>query len=357
MLIQNTDCLKFNLEDKGVPFNRESKKIVCKLFNDKITVSRYVPPKVTFKYYSEYKKEHIATGVLSDWNWNDMLRRERSFKASLNRTIRTMKELSDKNIFCYFLTISFNEKYVDRKSAVDVHKKFKNIMKRLKYYYGDTAYLAVAEFHKDMAIHYHLMINFAIAPKLHYVGLSPKGHSMFHFATTAEIKREDCFFTFEKLQANNLSYLLKYILKGVACPLSRRFSASTNLNRSRVQDKIGLEESFDVLKDTAEDLGFISVFDNHYSASYEYVQKQNGACAVLDSSSRDTKDGNLSDIFYSMIDEFFKRVKLKAEKRQKLKSIEKQVEQTVIDKKLPLGQLAFHCQQILKGVLKTIGTR
>lgn len=218
--------------------------LCLKVFNDKITLTEYVKRRVRFRWFSEAFKVDIDTGELIPWQYSDSLRRNKSFICSLSRTLRLIQEISDKNVFTHFITITFNEKFLDRSSAEDVHATFKKVIKRFKYKYGNFAYLAVPEYHEDGAIHYHcLFVFFGKRPRLFFKYYSQNGQKLFFI--TDKFFKDDIFVTVELLHGdNNISYLTKYITKGRECPLRRRFSCSRNLNRSRLVRSYAISDEF-----------------------------------------------------------------------------------------------------------------
>lgn len=206
-----------------------------KIYNDKITFTEYDKRVRRYKYFNEWFKVDLETGELINWTYADFERRDNAFVSSISRTNRTIEEIAEKNIFTHFITITFNRFYVDRYSALEVHKLFKNIVKRFKYVCGSLSYIAVPEYHFDGAIHYHCLFTFyERRPRLTFYGWTKKRHKL--FTVTADFKRYDCDIKAELLDGtdNNIEYLTKYITKGMETPLARRFSCSRNLNRSRL---------------------------------------------------------------------------------------------------------------------------
>lgn len=332
---------------------------VVKLYNDKITLSKFQIPKVRFEYFDMHYKLDKETGELYEWTWYDAKRRARSFISSLRRTHRTLQELSKKNPFSWFLTVTFNRKYVNRASALCVHKKFKSIIKRLKYRFGEISYISVPEFHLDHEnIHYHVMINFERTPRTCFRGYSKRGYKIYHFHKNEKLKHKDCFMTLEKLTAgNNLGYLVKYMTKDCEYPLSRKFSATRNLKRSRLVDKVYLAMPFTYMENIGKENDFKVVFKAERSATYEYTNisdpSQAGAPApVADLFSKDIKDekfNTLSDFFYDFI------VKLKRENefRHDMNEIDSghywkmtpKVKKVKLCNKVVYGQLSFVAQK------------
>lgn len=75
--------------------------------------------------------------------------------SSINRTRTKLRRLINTNYnLNKFLTLTFAENITDLKEG---NYKFNQFIKRLKYKYPDIAYVAVFEFQKRGAIHYHLL--------------------------------------------------------------------------------------------------------------------------------------------------------------------------------------------------------
>lgn len=251
-----------------------------KIYNDKITFTEYERHKIRYKYFNERYKVCVETGELLPWNFADILQAHKAFEAALSRTLTTIDELVEKNVFTHFITFTFNQKYVDRKSAADVHLVFKNVIKRFRYLYGDFGYLAVPEFHADGAVHYHcFFVFYGRRPRLVFKDRTKKGEP--YFEITDKFYRKDCYIIVELIQGEAPThYLTKYITKGKECPLRRRFSCSRNLNRSRVLRAVVLPPSeTKVLFRLARRRGFNKWTDNKYLTSYRYdVSSHGGAC-------------------------------------------------------------------------------
>ncbi len=80
---------------------------------------------------------------------------------SLRRTRARITRLIDSNPdLKVFITLTFADNITDLKEANAIFKKF---ILRLKYKQKNFKYLAVPEFQKRGAVHYHLLINFEIA--------------------------------------------------------------------------------------------------------------------------------------------------------------------------------------------------
>lgn len=79
--------------------------------------------------------------------------------SSLRRTRSRIKRIIQSNDdFKTFLTLTFKENITELEIA---NKCFHNFIKRLKRIYQDLKYLAVPEFQKRGAVHYHILLNIA----------------------------------------------------------------------------------------------------------------------------------------------------------------------------------------------------
>lgn len=278
---------------------RSNNSPILKLYNDKITFGVYHSiGKPRYKWVHPRYKVDLQTGALVRHTEADAYRVAKNFKSSLSRSLRKIWEIDEKNTFGYFLTFTFNQAYVNRKSAEECYRTYRNIIKRLKYTYGEMEYLTVGEFHWDESIHFHLMCNFLERkPKLKYKGRTKKGNPF--YTIQDDFKKEDCFLTVEKLTTNNTEYLVKYFTKSADSPLARRFSCSHNLKRSRaVTSRRLFEDEFAQMYRNVLSMGFAVRYKDKQCCSLvlEVEHTPRGAAAGVDLFSKDTKDENTVDI-------------------------------------------------------------
>lgn len=202
------------------------------LSDNSIKLSPYRPIYKRYEYVNESYKYDKLDREFKHWQPEDIKRIQRNYNASLHRAVKNIKALSDLNKFDYFVTITFNQEYVNRKSAEEVHHHFKLIVKRLAYHFDGLEYLATPEFHFDEAIHYHCFMTFGKTPKLHYKGLTKKGQPIYTISKNDRFKNDDCFITIEKIEKEQpVWYLIKYMTKSQGKPLHRRFMCSRGLKR------------------------------------------------------------------------------------------------------------------------------
>lgn len=90
---------------------------------------------------------------------NELNKHERR-KDNLTRTRRNIKRLINSNPdMNKFITLTFAENVQD---INDANYEFKKFVQRLKFHYGSFKYLAVIEFQKRGAVHYHLVSSLPI---------------------------------------------------------------------------------------------------------------------------------------------------------------------------------------------------
>ena len=87
--------------------------------------------------------------------FEELENKKQQMKSSLNRTKTEIRRLTNANPqLNKFMTLTFAENITDLKEANYIFNQF---IKRISYKYGDFEYLAVPEFQKRGAVHYHLL--------------------------------------------------------------------------------------------------------------------------------------------------------------------------------------------------------
>lgn len=102
-----------------------------------------------------------------------------------------------------FMTMTYAENQTD---IVQANKDFKKFIKRLRYKYGDFKYIAVPEFQKRGAVHYHVMSDLSYVPNKELAKIW--GHG---FVKINDIRHVD----------NVGAYMVKYMLKDTDDPRLR----------------------------------------------------------------------------------------------------------------------------------------
>lgn len=290
------------------------------LSDNSIQISPYSEIEKRYLYVNKAYKYDRFDNEFKHWDIDDISRIQRNYNASLRRAIKNIKALSNLNKFDYFVTITFNQVYVNRKSACDVHNLFKLVIKRLGYHFDSVEYLAVPEFHQDEAIHYHLFMNFGRRPKLFYKGKTRKGQPYYILAKSEResIKLDDCFLTFEKIDGEQpVHYLIKYMTKSLGKPLQRRFMCSRGLKRVHRVSTCRVEICEPHFKKIAEDLTEFKQFGYASCPNYRFtstVRENEGARSAPDSSINNIKGENISPTlvtrYYEILDKLLEYGKL-----------------------------------------------
>lgn len=109
--------------------------------------------------WKDYKREEINTQKEPEQLniFEQELLKKQKRKFSINRTKTEIRRLANSNPqLNKFLTLTFAENITDLKKANYIFNKF---ILRMNYKYPDLQYLAVIEFQKRGAVHYHLLCN------------------------------------------------------------------------------------------------------------------------------------------------------------------------------------------------------
>lgn len=282
---------------------------VClRLFSDNtFKISTFRPIKKRYEYLSPIYKYIVSAKCIQKWNFFDGKRFLRNMENSIIRTRKTIRELIKNNDFDYFMTVTFNRHYVHASDAVEVQKTFRNIIKRLKYNFGNIKYLQVGEFHSDIDnIHYHVLISFEKKPKLKY---RRKVHGRNLYTISDKFYKSDCFITLEKVNKNDkdrvTEYILKYITKSSVYPFCRRFGCSRNLNRVRELDSFTFDSFF--VRDFGDILNSVDIDRYWYGPRkrYECWESGNSSRSELDLLKDYTKDEKSNKV----IQEYYKLVR------------------------------------------------
>ncbi|GHU98545.1 hypothetical protein FACS1894211_02460 [Clostridia bacterium] len=253
----------------------------AKLYDDRVTFCTHRGAVKNFKkQISDTQYVDKRTGEVFEYTFKDCEKRIKNYEKGLCRSIDTVKEISKRNVFQWFVTMTFNKMYVDRHDFLSVYIAYRNIMKRLKYAFGILSFLCVPEFHKDGAIHCHLLINFKTKPKLCSIGMRD-GHRAYRLYKNPKTEKfpfwvGDCFLDFSPVIKNNTYYLIKYMSKGHTFPFVRRFFCSRGLNRLTVDDTIDVDFGGGLESSHLVDRAVFRHVKRHLSANGFFVNYDNG---------------------------------------------------------------------------------
>ncbi len=82
-----------------------------------------------------------------------------SFKSSLSRTKREIRELCFSNPFEYFCTLTVNSNNADRFSLQSCQDNLRVLLRKIKRKFPNFIYILITEHHKDGAFHFHGMMS------------------------------------------------------------------------------------------------------------------------------------------------------------------------------------------------------
>ncbi len=140
-----------------------------------------------------------------------------SLRRSVNRTREQLADLVLSNDFEYFLTVTFDGKKVDRYNDKVTRKKMQYWLNDLKKLYKDIKYIAVAEYHKKGALHFHCLLGGVTDKEL---GLIDSGKRVKKGLTKGEIiyntrRWKFGWSTVTKIKNKDACkrYILKYVTK------------------------------------------------------------------------------------------------------------------------------------------------
>lgn len=148
-------------------------------------------------------------------------------------------EITINNNFTHFITITLDEKKIDRYDAALISKKLRKVFNNYKSKVDNNfAYLLVPEYHKDKAIHFHGLFRLSSNNKdLRSLGTDKKtGHKVFRSKWLFNSFGSNRLVSFPPSHSVFVSkYITKYITKDLtARPLGRSFYSSLNLKKNEV---------------------------------------------------------------------------------------------------------------------------
>lgn len=174
---------------------------------------------------------------------------EESKRASLSRSKRYIRELSLCNNFTYFSTITINSENYDRYSLDICQNSLRKILKKIKRYNPNFAYLFITEKHKDGAFHFHGLVR--DIPDLY---TNKYGYLSSHIFDTLG------FNSFSKIKdySKCCNYITKYITKDcIKNTNGHIYISSRNLRKAT-------REEF-------QNINFIPTFTNEYVAIKDFT--------------------------------------------------------------------------------------
>lgn len=227
---------------------------------------------------------------------------------TIDSTIKnTLKEIESKNIIrskleCQrlakanskkwetFITLTFKENIIDIKLA---NKKFQNYVRQVKRVFKEFSYIAIPEFQKRGAIHYHLLTNIPadspLIPKREIKRLYNKEIKCYKELEYYDLKYWNYGFSSAEVMKGNvkkvIGYISKYMTKDIDNRLfgKHRYFYSQNLSKPK-ENYIDMEENKD--KNYYKKI----IQDKELIYQNEYINPYNGTKVIFLELFRPSKD-------------------------------------------------------------------
>lgn len=239
----------------------------------------------TLETQSKIEKQPFKNIEEYDYTPADTAEREKYLrKKAMDNIVKTRSKIYDiarSNEWNYFITLTFNDRVVDRYNYQECMNKISNFFHNFKSKNKKTCpnfrYLIIHEKHDDGAYHFHglmyledeseNMLTKALYPLAHKLGGKPilkKGKQVYNWS-----KYNHGYSTVTRIQ--NLEATCKYILKYVTKDLDksytkgrRRFMYSSNCLKPEIIEHISSDDDYNYLE---------PIYDSQFSTGYEYNQK------------------------------------------------------------------------------------
>ncbi len=159
--------------------------------------------------------------------------------ANLSRVRNRIFEIAINNNFTHFITITLDEKKIDRYDGNLISKKLRKVFNNYKNKIDKNfAYVLVPEYHKDKALHFHGLLRLNANNKdLRSLGIDKKtSHKVFRSKWLFNSFGSNRLVSFPPSDTTFVAkYITKYITKDLTNrPLNRSYYASLNLKRNEV---------------------------------------------------------------------------------------------------------------------------
>lgn len=187
--------------------------------------------------------EPLIVGEFLEIHDDTEIKKERSIKNSMNRTINRVYHLARSNMWDWFITLTFDPEKVDSFDYEDCVKKLKQWIDSVRRSAPDMKYIIVPEQHKSGRFHFHgLMANCDAIEFVDSGQKDKKGHTIYNIG-----KYKLGWSTATKVTDNQrvTKYMSKYITKDL-CLVSagkKRYWCSRNLDECET-DEIFIEGKY-----------------------------------------------------------------------------------------------------------------
>ena len=186
--------------------------------------------------------------------------RDRSIRSSRARTIQEIYEITRANTWSYFLTITYNPKYIDRTDYDAITKKTSKWLNNLKQRYApDLVYILIPELHKDgKSYHFHGLLSHIGDIELKDSGIKQRNGKPIYNLANWKLGFSTVIQVQDTTRVSH--YIAKYITKDLCAVTKgkRRYWASRNCRKATVKAyNIDLEEIQNILLDNQEFLSYV----------------------------------------------------------------------------------------------------
>lgn len=159
--------------------------------------------------------------------------------SNLSRVRNRIFEIAINNNFTHFITITLDEKKIDRYDGNLISKKLRKVFNNYKNKIDKNfAYVLVPEYHKDKALHFHGLLRLNANNKdLRSLGIDKKtGHKVYRSKWLFNSFGSNRLVSFPPSNTIFVAkYITKYITKDLSNrPLNRSYYSSLNLNKNEV---------------------------------------------------------------------------------------------------------------------------
>ena len=210
--------------------------------------------------YKRQKIPRVRDPEQQEFDFNKELKQKFKSMFSINRTRTIIRRIVNSNKdFTKFITLTFKDNFSDIEKANRIFSKF---IMRLKYKFPELKYLAVIEFQKRGAVHYHMASNLPYIPNKELSELWGQG-----FVRINEIEK-----------VTNLgAYVCKYLSKDMFDKRmfgQKKYFCSKNCIKP--QELFDEDIIHDILAmygiDEEKDATYKAQFDNEYTGVVKYKQ-------------------------------------------------------------------------------------
>ena len=257
------DCIFCDIEDKNKKCDYNTKLITYMNGEQQLVLYGQVI-KRGYKVGEKKKKRDLKKLAREELKRNDELsmfkiadlKREydNNIKQSGNRAKNKIYQLSRANNWEYFITLTFDKRFVDRYNYDECVKKLKVWIMNIKRLYAkDLKYIVVPELHKDGAFHFHGLLADIGDMELKDSGKRLKSGGVIYNIVGYKLG----FTTATKVINSGASarYLSKYITKDLSMHIKnkKKYWASRNLNKPIINERLLTKKQQESIKKNNEE--------------------------------------------------------------------------------------------------------